>query len=320
MLGDKDLRELISVTKSYINLTETVIEKDYYVTQVIHALSGIENDFFRLIFAGGTCLAKGHKIVKRMSEDVDFKIQIKQTNENYSKTRLLKELKEFRSHIQSKLIFPNMITGDPRVRNEGQYSQIEVVYPPLFPSNTNLRPNVLLEFTVSDVRLSIENLKIKTLIEETLEKVVIFSDSETQCVSIEETAIEKWVGLTRRIMAIMRGYHQDDKTLIRHVYDLNAIKKMGKITHNFFDLARIIINRDANQFKNQHPEYANDPTSEIMSSLAVLKNKSHWKERYQIFIETMVYDNTSALGYESAIDVLERLSEEAINSLKLETA
>ena len=72
MLDDKELRELISVTKPHINITETVIEKDYYVTQVIHALSGIENDFFRLIFAGGTCLAKAHKIVKRMSEDVDF--------------------------------------------------------------------------------------------------------------------------------------------------------------------------------------------------------------------------------------------------------
>ena len=213
-----------------------------------------------------------------------------------------------------------MITGDPRVRNEGQYSRIEVVYPSLFPSNTNLRPHVLLEFTVSDVRLSIENLIIKTLIEETLEKVVIFSGSETQCVTIEETAIEKWVGLTRRIMAIERGYHHDDRTLIRHVYDLNAIKKKGKINDNFFDLARIIINRDANQFKNQHPEYANDPTSEIKRSLDLLKNKSLWKERYQIFLETMVYDNTTAVGYEAAIDVLEDLSEEVINSLNLETA
>ena len=52
----------------------------------------------------------------------------------------------------------------------------------------------------------------------------IFSPLHIDCVSLDETAIEKWVGLTRRIVAIKRGYHPDDETLIRHVYDLNAIK------------------------------------------------------------------------------------------------
>jgi predicted nucleotidyltransferase component of viral defense system len=317
MLDNKKLHELISVTKPHINLTETVIEKDYYVTQIIHALSDIENDYFRLVFAGGTCLAKAHKIVKRMSEDVDYKIQVKQI-ENFSKSRMLKELKEFRSYIQSKLTFSNMTTGDPRVRNEGQYSRIEIIYPSLFPLNTNLRPHVLLEFTVSDVRLSIESLSVRTLIEDILEKVSIFSNQETQCITIEETAIEKWVGLTRRIMAIERGYHSDDKTLIRHIYDLNAIKKMDRITDNFFALARTIVTRDAKQFKNQHPEYSDNPISEIKRSLALLKNKSLWKERYQEFIETMVYDNASALEYESAVNILNHLSEKVMESLCLE--
>ncbi len=68
MLDNKSLR-LIDDTGIALELASTVVEKDYYITQVIHALSGTENDFFRLIFAGGTCLAKAHKIVKRMSED-----------------------------------------------------------------------------------------------------------------------------------------------------------------------------------------------------------------------------------------------------------
>lgn len=68
---------LITDTGEYLGLDEAVIEKDYYVTQVIEALSTIENEYFRLIFCGGTCLAKAHKIVKRMSEDIDFKVQLK---------------------------------------------------------------------------------------------------------------------------------------------------------------------------------------------------------------------------------------------------
>jgi len=319
-MQDKKLLELIETTSELLDLEDFVIEKDYYVTQVIHALSGLENEYFRLVFAGGTCLAKAHKIVKRMSEDVDFKIQVKKINESFSKTRLLKELKEFRSYIQSKLIIPNLITGEPRVRNEGQYSLIEIGYPSFFPQNTKLRSHILLEFTVSQIRLSIEGLSVRTLIEETLENVVVFPKVETQCISVGETAIEKWVGLTRRIMAIERGYHHDDKTLIRHVYDLNAIKKMNKINDNFFVLAKAIVNHDAKQFKNQHPEYSDDPGAEINRSLDLLKSKSHWKERYQEFIETMVYDSNSVLAYESAIEILDRLSEEVIDSLYLETA
>lgn len=49
-------------------IESSIIEKDYYVTRVINALSGVENEYFRLIFAGGTCLAKAHKIVKRMMQ------------------------------------------------------------------------------------------------------------------------------------------------------------------------------------------------------------------------------------------------------------
>lgn len=39
--------------------------------------------------------------------------------------------------------------------------------------------------------------------------------NETPCISVDETVIEKWVGLTRRITAIARAYHPDDETLIR---------------------------------------------------------------------------------------------------------
>lgn len=53
---------------------------------------------------------------------------------------------------------------------------------------------------------------------------------------MHETAIEKWEGLTRRIIAIERGYHYDDPSLIRHVYDLNAIESAEPIPENFLML------------------------------------------------------------------------------------
>ncbi|HVE44065.1 MAG TPA: hypothetical protein VNC84_02890 [Gammaproteobacteria bacterium] len=67
MLNKKDLHDLITITRQNINLREAAIEKDYYVTQVIHTLSNVEGENFRLVFCGGTCLAKAHKLVQRAS-------------------------------------------------------------------------------------------------------------------------------------------------------------------------------------------------------------------------------------------------------------
>lgn len=312
--NNNDLHNLISATQAYITLPGAVIEKDYYVTQVIQTLSNIENDYFRLIFCGGTCLAKAHKVVNRMSEDIDFKIQIK-NNENFSRSRLIKELKEFRTQIKASLRLPNLEIAENIARNEGKYLWIQLTYPHSFPINPILKPDLVLEFTLSDIRLSIESLLVKTIIEDTLEKVTLFTPVQTQCVSVDETAIEKWIGLTRRISAIERDRHPDDHALIRHVYDLNLINQAGKINANFFTLAKTIINNDAKQYKNQHPEYSINPCDEIRQSLALLKNKPLWKERYQNFLRNMVCDSSTAIEYENAMAVIEHISARVIDTL-----
>ena len=138
-LNQEQLKELISITSEKLGIKlPSVIEKDYYVTQIINILSNVENNYFRLIFAGGTCLAKAHKIVKRMSEDVDFKIQAKKINESFSKTRFLKELKEFRSQILSTLSLPDFTVSETVVANEGQYLRIELNYPSSYSASLTL--------------------------------------------------------------------------------------------------------------------------------------------------------------------------------------
>jgi predicted nucleotidyltransferase component of viral defense system len=312
MLNEILLRH-ITDTADFLELKEAIIEKDYYVTQVVHTLSNLENETFRLIFCGGTCLAKAHKLVQRMSEDVDFKIQLK-TKEDFSKSRLKNELKKFREQIRSILILPNLSVINDFARNEGRYQQVILKYPHSFPIGGALRPDIKVEFTFADIRLSIDQLHVKTLIEDTL-GISLFNPPATQCITIEETAIEKWVALTRRIMAIERGREEDDNTLVRHVYDLNAINQADKINSNFIELAKTIVISDGMQFKNQHTEYAVDPSSEIKQSLLLLKNKPIWKERYEEFIENMVYGSTTAIPYDKAIDIIESMSANVIAKL-----
>ncbi|OGT42354.1 MAG: hypothetical protein A3F13_07165 [Gammaproteobacteria bacterium RIFCSPHIGHO2_12_FULL_40_19] len=314
MLNKKDLRDLIETTLLNIKLTGAVVEKDYYVTQAIYALSDIQNENFRLVFAGGTCLAKAHRIVDRMSEDIDFKIQIK-NNENFSRSRLIKALKEFRVQIKSSFIVPGLTPIEEVARNEGKYQRVILKYPHIYPISPTLRPDLLLELTLSDIHLDIEDLSVKTIIEDVLKEVMIFSPPQTPCISVEETAIEKWVGLTRRVIAIERNYQPDDNALVRHIYDLNSIKKANMINDSFFTLAKTIVSNDAKQFKSQHPEYSVNPGAEIRESLSLLKNKPIWKEHYQKFLSDMVYDSSTAIRYEEAVAAIEDISAEAIHTL-----
>ena len=141
-MPDNFLLNKIKETSDFLDLHESIIEKDYYVTQLIQTLSGVENEYFRLVFCGGTCLAKAHRVVQRMSEDVDFKIQRKSTTDDFSKSHMLKELKTFRLELQSKFSIPNLTASEPVVRNEGKYSRVQFTFPSVFTLNDTLRPHI----------------------------------------------------------------------------------------------------------------------------------------------------------------------------------
>ena len=50
------------------------VAKDIQVVRAVAALAAIDAAPFRLVFGGGTALARAHRLIRRMSEDVDFKI------------------------------------------------------------------------------------------------------------------------------------------------------------------------------------------------------------------------------------------------------
>lgn len=55
---------------------EAFAEKDWYVVQAIKALVGLGGTDIVPIFSGGTALLKGHGLIKRFSEDIDFKLSL----------------------------------------------------------------------------------------------------------------------------------------------------------------------------------------------------------------------------------------------------
>ena len=63
-------QRLIAEVKKHYDLPEVSIEKDLWVTQVLHALFSLPVSD-KLIFKGGTSLSKAWELIDRFSEDID---------------------------------------------------------------------------------------------------------------------------------------------------------------------------------------------------------------------------------------------------------
>ena len=62
---DESIRDQISdlIVGNGLTISEFALEKDFVVTDVLHAISRIKNTTFDLVFCGGTCLSKAYGLL-----------------------------------------------------------------------------------------------------------------------------------------------------------------------------------------------------------------------------------------------------------------
>jgi predicted nucleotidyltransferase component of viral defense system len=51
-----------------------LVEKDWYVVTALAVINTADVKPFRLVFSGGTALSRAHRLIRRISEDIDLKI------------------------------------------------------------------------------------------------------------------------------------------------------------------------------------------------------------------------------------------------------
>ena len=52
----------------------SLVEKDWHAVRVVAVVQGAQKEGWRAAFCGGTSLSKGYRLVKRFSEDLDFRL------------------------------------------------------------------------------------------------------------------------------------------------------------------------------------------------------------------------------------------------------
>jgi len=318
MLSDEQqIKQQIRLVADELDLDDFVIEKDLYVTQAISIVSQISHELYDLVFQGGTSLAKAHRIIERMSEDCDFRIRFKDPKGKLSKEFKRKALRQFRYELVDALKKNGFTLDDDavRVRNEGQFMGIRANYPSLYPMTEGIKPFLALEFFLAEVKVSPETKSVTTLIKQTLGDKVEHPEFPVNSVAIIETAAEKWVGLTRRVATSMHRKHYRDANLVRHLYDLYQINKLGYFSDEFNPLVSRIVFDDRKHYKNHNDNYYHDPVSEIKRAVDELHQLTEWHDNWDKFVDTMVFAKEKP-SYDDVLGNLYEKTEAALHELR----
>lgn len=199
-----------------------IVEKDYFVVDLLRLLKEIKPEAHTLVFAGGTALSKAGISLNRMSEDIDIKLVPTENfmqNGRDKRRKIRKEIVQIITDVIHNSDIFSLDNENARItRDEYRYNEISVRYPQTFAQVPCLRPFIKLELMESTLLEHPESRDIYSLVTELTGKgtpVTAFP-----CATILSTQAEKLISMMRRTAAHLRNpEQQDDEFLVRHIYD-----------------------------------------------------------------------------------------------------
>lgn len=214
--------ELISGAANELTIPTNVIEKDYYVTIILKALTAKTKD---LVFKGGTSLTKCYQLLDRFSEDIDLSYTAESGMPGESRKRQLK--KNIVSTIEG---FGFTINNLEATRSRRNYNCYRAGYPSVYEKNGILNPELVIETYVAMLPFPTTKRMVDNYIYRFLNKIGRLDLAEiydlmpfeitTQ--TIERTLVDKVFALCDYYMQKKTERHS------RHLYDIHKIvENMG---------------------------------------------------------------------------------------------
>jgi predicted nucleotidyltransferase component of viral defense system len=271
------------------SLPPGVLEKDLLVTDVLTAALDVDLDGLQLVFCGGTCLAKSHGLIDRMSEDVDFKVVVPEGLSRSARSRQLSRFKKRLADTFASAGF-DVPAHEIRARDENNYIMLNLHYESRFPPVASLRPEIKVELNARAPIMPIVSRPVGSMLDRWLGAPK--SDRRIPCVSVEETLAEKVLSFLRRTAEFRMGRNRADydDRLVRHLYDVRAI------VHEQADLSLPVaqfgemVAGDAAQFRRQYPEFQDDPFGQMRACLDQLElEPARFEQDYRQFVDELVF-------------------------------
>lgn len=292
---------MLQQTAKAINVVEQAVEKDWWVSAILMALSRTSCAEY-LQFKGGTSLSKAWGLINRFSEDIDLAISrsffglpentvqqrtaIRRKSFHFIKDILIEELIKILisygiSDFEIKLVTSN---------SSAMVVIVEVKYNSLFKTMIDyVSPIIKIEFSAMSLDGLNPEREITTLVHSRYPEI----DDEIRCkfksVLPERTFLEK-------IFLLHEEYQKEKprtQRMSRHIYDLEKLMD-SPLTESVWrnaDLYKTIINH-RRKFNNiQGIDYRNHFPAQIQICPPEKLQKS-WEEDYNRLQESYIYDKS----------------------------
>lgn len=216
--------ELIAGTANELAIPTNIIEKDYYVTIALKALSGKIDD---MVFKGGTSLTKCYQLLDRFSEDIDISYTAESGIPGEARK---KHLKRAVVDTMEELNLP--IINIDETRSRRQYNCYRAEYTSIYGLTTILKPELVVETYVALLPFPTTKRLVDNYIYRFLRKIdrldiaVAYNlmPFEITTQTIERTLVDK-------VFAICDYYIQGKtERHSRHLYDIHKIVTYVGIT------------------------------------------------------------------------------------------
>jgi hypothetical protein len=227
----KDFISLLSILESETGIDASLIEKDYWIMQVLHGLKKLGHDFE---LKGGTSLSKGFKIIDRFSEDIDIHIKPPKKfgiNENPKniKTKNIAARKDFYNWLSQSIQIDGIISiaRDLTFDDKDYYRSggIRLFYESKTSNLKGVKEGILLEVGFDNVTPN-QKINISSwAFEKAQEANIEFIDNrafDVNCYDIGYTFIEKLQTIATKFR---QEHHEEGErpNFMRQYYDVYCL-------------------------------------------------------------------------------------------------
>ena len=270
-------RRLVEDVASRLVADPGLVEKDWHVTRALSVLASFDHGGAQPAFGGGTSLSKAWGLIKRFSEDIDFKVAMPPAR---SRNQAKKERSAYREHVLAALNAAGFtLAGTPAKRDENRFFSAELLYPGLFAAGPGLRPHIRVEMLLEPPALPSVARPIASLI--SLAQGRPPEVASFLCVDPVETAADKLSALAWRVQARRRDSADDDPTIVRHMHDLAALKARVAASERSRGWCTWRPNRTRAGEGRQPPL---QPAALLASMLERLATDRLWADEYRDFV------------------------------------
>lgn len=287
-----------------LGINPAFVEKDWYSVQALKLISQHHSEDITTIFSGGTSLSKGHRLIQRFSEDLDFRCRYNAANSG-NKSKLIR--RTYRESIIDQLSNASSLAlSEDAVTRAGNYFKFPLTYPQAYEEHSALRPNLEVEFSFTQPQLEPQTKPIQSLMAQ-------FAGGEPEayilCLSPIEIAADKLSALTWRVLKRDRMSSKDDPTIIRHLHDLCALIPAINANFSVFEeAARASFEVDQKSTSRQTSEGFH---GSVARAFETLMNDGTYKAEYRQFVDAMSYANDEDnIDFDRALKGFKNLTEQ----------